>query len=58
MAEQTSEKHGDYLDERGVLITAAGRERARAQLAELDSKWTPEQREQRRLALLARITAS
>ncbi|MEV6924194.1 hypothetical protein AB0M46_06735 [Dactylosporangium sp. NPDC051485] len=58
MTEQTSDTRGDYVDERGVLITAAGRERARVQLAELDGKWTPEQREQRRLALLARITAA
>jgi hypothetical protein len=58
MAEQTSDTRGDYVDERGVLITGAGRERARAQLAELDARWTPEQREQRRLALLARITAA
>jgi hypothetical protein len=49
---------GDYVDERGVLITAAGRERARAKLAELDARWTPEQREERRRALLARLTAA
>ena len=58
VTEPTSEARAAYLDERGVLITVDGRERARAQLAELDGKRTPEQREQRRLALLARINAA
>ena len=58
MADQQPDTRGDYLDERGVLITAAGRERARAKLAAADARWTPEEREQRRQALLARIQAA
>lgn len=58
MADQQPDTHGDYLDERGVLVTAAGRERVRVKLAELDARWTPEEREQRRRALLERITAA
>lgn len=58
MADQQPDTRGDYVDERGVLITAAGRDRVRAKLAELDAKWTPEEREQRRQALLERIAAA
>ncbi|GAB3829330.1 hypothetical protein ACFPIJ_32495 [Dactylosporangium cerinum] len=58
MADQQPDTRGDYVDERGVTITAAGRERARAKLNELDARWTPEQREERRLAILARIQAA
>ncbi|MGI5247609.1 hypothetical protein [Dactylosporangium sp. CA-139066] len=57
MADQQPDTRGDYLDERGVLITAAGRARMRAKLDELATRWTPEQREERRRALLARITS-
>jgi hypothetical protein len=58
MADQQPDTRGDYLDERGVTITAAGRDRARRQLAELDAKWTPEEREHRRQAFLARLDAA
>ncbi|GAA2644464.1 hypothetical protein GCM10010399_92950 [Dactylosporangium fulvum] len=58
MADQQRDTRGDYVDERGVLITAAGRARMRAKLDELDARWTPEEREQRRKALLAQINAA
>jgi hypothetical protein len=58
MTEPHPDTRGDYVDERGVLVTAAGRERVRRQLAELDARWTPEEREQRRQALLDRIRAA
>ncbi len=34
------------------------REHVRAQLAALDARWTPEEREQRRAAFLARLNAA
>lgn len=58
MADQQPDTRGDYIDERGVLITAAGRARMRAKLDELENRWTPEEREQRRQALLARLNAA
>ncbi|MER7280470.1 hypothetical protein ABT369_39135 [Dactylosporangium sp. NPDC000244] len=58
MADQQPDTRGDYVDERGVLITAAGRARMREKLEELANRWTPEQREERRQALLARITTA
>jgi hypothetical protein len=58
MADQQPDTRGDYVDERGVTITAAGRERARRQLAELDARWTPEERERRRQEFLARLDAA
>ena len=58
MADQQPYTRGDYVDERGVTITAAGRARMRAKLDELAARWTPEQREERRLALLARLTSA
>ncbi|MFC5004101.1 hypothetical protein ACFPIJ_40540 [Dactylosporangium cerinum] len=58
MAEQQSDQRGDYVDERGVLITAAGRKKMRAKMDEVMNRWTPEEREQRRLAALARINAA
>jgi hypothetical protein len=48
----------DTVDERGVVITAEGRRRARAQLDELDARWTPEERAKARAAFLARINAA
>lgn len=48
----------DTVDERGVTITAEGRARARRQLDEANARWTPEQREQRRQDLLARLDAA
>jgi len=57
MSEQQPDTRGDVIDERGVLITAAGRRRMRAKMDEVMNRWTPEQREQRRLALLARLDA-
>jgi hypothetical protein len=58
MADQQRDTQGDVVDERGVLITAAGRKRMRAKMDEVMNRWTPEEREQRRLAALARITAA
>jgi hypothetical protein len=58
MADQQPDTRGDHVDERGVLITAAGRERARRQLAALDAKWTPERTEQARREFLARLDAA
>lgn len=58
MADQQPDTAGDVIDERGVLITAAGRAKMRAKLDELANRWTPEEREARRLALLERITAA
>jgi hypothetical protein len=58
MADQQPDTRGDYLDERGVLITAEGRRRMRARIDEVMNRWTPEEREQRRLALLARLNAA
>ncbi|GAA1550705.1 hypothetical protein GCM10009827_084210 [Dactylosporangium maewongense] len=55
MAEQQSNQRGDYVDERGVLITAEGRRRMRAKLDELANRWTPAQRAERRAALGAQI---
>lgn len=49
---------GDVVDERGVLITAAGRARMRAKMDEVMNRWTPEEREERRRALLARLDAA
>jgi hypothetical protein len=48
----------DSVDERGVTITAEGRRRARAQLDELDARWTPEERAKARAEFLARIDAA
>ncbi len=58
MADQQPGTRGDYLDERGVLITADGRARMRAKMDEVRDRWTPEEREARRQALLARLTAA
>lgn len=58
MADQQPDTRGDYLDERGVLVTAAGRKKMRAKLDELANRWTPEEREARRQALLARLNAA
>ncbi len=33
---------GDVVDERGIVVTAAGRERARRTLAEATARMTPE----------------
>ncbi len=49
---------GDTVDERGVTLTAEGRERARQQLADLDAQWTPERRAAVHAAFLARIAAA
>lgn len=37
----------DSVDERGVLITAEGRQRARRQLDEANARWTPKERSAR-----------
>lgn len=55
MADQQRDTQGDVVDERGVLITAAGRAKMRARMDEVMNRWTPEEREQRRQALLARL---
>ncbi len=57
MADQQPDTRGDIVDERGVTITAAGRARMRAKMDEVRNRWTPEEREARRLALLARLDA-
>jgi hypothetical protein len=46
------------VDERGVVLTPEGRERARRQLAELDAHWTVERRRAAHKAFLARLSAS
>jgi len=53
--EPQTDHTGDYLDERGVLITAAGRARWRKKLDELDAYWTPERRAEAHAAFLARL---
>jgi hypothetical protein len=58
MADQQPDTRGDYVDERGVLITAAGRARMRAKMDAVMNRWTPEQREERRKALLAQIMSA
>lgn len=58
IAEQQPDARGDYVDERGVLLTAAGRARMRAKLDELANRWTSEEREARCQAVLARILAA
>ncbi len=58
MADQQPDTRGDTVDERGVTITAAGRARMRAKVDEVMTRWTPEEREQRRQAALARINAA
>ncbi|MGI5179520.1 hypothetical protein ACQEVZ_24635 [Dactylosporangium sp. CA-152071] len=55
MTGQQGDQPGDYVDERGVTITAVGCARMRAKLDELNTRWTPEQRAERRAALGARI---
>ncbi|MEV0130981.1 hypothetical protein AB0H83_21265 [Dactylosporangium sp. NPDC050688] len=58
MADQQPDTRGDVVDERGVLITAEGRARMRQKMDEIRNRWTPEQREERRQALLARLDAA
>ena len=58
MADQQPDTRGDTVDERGVTITAAGRRKMRARIDEVMNRWTPEQREERRRAALARINAA
>ena len=58
MAEQQPDTRGDTVDERGVTITAAGRKKMRARMDEIMTRWTPEEREQRRRAALERIQAA
>lgn len=48
---------GDTVDERGVVITAAGRARARAELDAADAYWTPERRAQARREFRAKLDA-
>lgn len=55
MAEQQRDTRGGVVDERGVLITAEGRARMREKMDEVANRWTPEEREERRAALGARI---
>jgi len=50
-----SARRDTVVDERGVTLTAAGRERAREQLDELDERWTPERRQAAHEAFLARL---
>jgi hypothetical protein len=59
MAEETTHtRTGDFVDERGITITAQGRERARQQLADLDAHWTSQRRAAAHEALLARLYAA
>ena len=46
------------IDERGVVLTAEGRARARQQLAVLDTHWTPERRRAAHEAFLAQLGAT
>ncbi len=48
----------DLVDERGITLTAEGRERARRALAEAHAQHTPAEREQMRQAFLARLDAA
>ncbi len=48
----------DTVDERGVVITAAGRRKARAELDAADAYWTPERRRAAREAFRARLAAA
>ncbi|GGM22562.1 hypothetical protein ACFFX1_11060 [Dactylosporangium sucinum] len=43
------------VDERGVLLTAEGRQRARQQLADADARWTDAERRERAAAALRRL---
>lgn len=58
MSDQQPDTRGDVIDERGVLITAEGRRKMRARMDEVMNRWTPEEREERRRALLERIQAA
>ncbi|HZN74596.1 MAG TPA: hypothetical protein VFC00_23255 [Micromonosporaceae bacterium] len=58
MVENSRDTRGDLVDERGVTLTAEGRERARRQLAEADARHTPAEREQMRQAFLTRLDAA
>lgn len=58
MADQQPDTRSDTVDERGVTITAEGRKKMRARMDEVMNRWTPEQREERRKALLARLDAA
>jgi hypothetical protein len=59
MAEEPNHtRTSDFVDERGITITAQGRERARQQLADLDAHWTPQQRAAAHEAFLARLDAA
>ncbi len=42
-----TDARSDSVDERGVLITAEGRHRARRQLDEANARWTPKERSAR-----------
>jgi hypothetical protein len=59
MAEDPHDTRADDLvDERGVTLTAEGRQRARQQLADLDAHWTPERRSAAHEQFLARLDAA
>jgi hypothetical protein len=55
MAENSRDTRGDLVDERGIVLTTEGRERARRQLVELDAYWTLERRTGAHEAFLARL---
>ena len=58
MAENPHGTRGELVDERGVTLTAEGREQARRKLAEADARHTPAEREQMRQEFLARLDAA
>jgi hypothetical protein len=54
----TSARRETVVDERGVTLTADGRERARQQLDALDEHWTPERRRAAHEAFLAELPSA
>ncbi|GIJ63059.1 hypothetical protein [Virgisporangium aurantiacum] len=51
----STDARGDRPDERGVVLTAAGREQARRQLDEAAARWTDEERRDRAASALDRL---
>ncbi|MFD0579505.1 hypothetical protein [Dactylosporangium darangshiense] len=55
MTDQQPDTRGDYLDERDVLITAAGRARMRERIDELANRWPPSSGKSAGAHFLARL---
>ncbi len=58
MAADRPQQPADTVDERGVLITAEGRERAREQLAAAATRITPARRAELRAKYLTELDAA